>query len=68
MAAVMLLGATVLLLRGVAGGKRAGAYHAGFIVAAVLGIAVVRAQATERRWACCWHFLPGQCWRRVVRR
>ena len=61
-AAVMLLGATVLLLRGVAGGPAsAPVRRVGFIVAPVLGIAILRERATERRSAYCRHFLPGRC-------
>ena len=33
----------------------------GFIVAPVLGIAILRERATERRSAYCRHFLPGRC-------
>ena len=64
-AALMLLGATVLLLpiarRGGRAGERAGAYRVGFIVAPVLGIAVLLERATERPSAYCRHFLPGRC-------
>jgi len=33
----------------------------GFIVAPVLGIAILRERATGRRSAYCRHFLPGRC-------
>jgi hypothetical protein len=65
-AAVMLLAATVPVARpGGRAGERAGAYRVGFIVAPVLGIAVLRERATERRSDYCRRFLPGRCWRRA---
>ena len=62
-AAVMLLGATVLLLRGVADGQASAQVPIAWVLSSrpLLGIAILRERATERRSAYCRHFLPGRC-------
>ena len=58
-AAVMLLGAIVLLLRGVPVGRQAcWCLSRGFHCRRRARDCRCVRHATERRWACCWHFFP----------
>jgi hypothetical protein len=60
-AAVMLLGATVLLLRGVAGGQASALVPIAWVLSSPpCSVAVLLERATERPSA-CRHFLPGRC-------
>jgi len=60
-AAVTLLGATVLLLRGVAGGKASALVPIAWALSSPPCSGLLFCSTTERPSAYCRHFLPGRC-------